>query len=146
MIIIGEDGKTHINIYSKGKTELGRFLSNFAYCQVITPDGLFSSIEGYWYWLSTGHEHLRKLHGYSAKKFGKSLPRQKTDIVKFWRAIETACWNKIHSQPYQLGLFKQSTLPFAHYYEYSGHRKDAGHDWLVNMWEVFRTHIKNNYK
>lgn len=25
-----EDGRTHINIYSKGGTELGRLLSNFA--------------------------------------------------------------------------------------------------------------------
>jgi len=30
MINPEEDGITHINIYSKGKTDLGRMLSNFA--------------------------------------------------------------------------------------------------------------------
>jgi len=30
-MIEGIDGETHINIYSKGKTEIGRWLSNFSY-------------------------------------------------------------------------------------------------------------------
>lgn len=146
MVIIGEDGKTHINIYSKGKTELGQFLSNFKYCQTRTPDGIFCSIEGYWYWLSTGDERLRHLYGVAAKKLGKSLPRVKKDEAEFRRKIELACWQKIHSMPEMLNQFKQSTLPFAHYYEYDGYRKDAGFEWLVRMWECFRAHIKNGYK
>jgi len=52
MIIEGVDGVTHVNIYSKAKTELGRWLSNFAYAPIrITGHGRFASIEAYWYWL-----------------------------------------------------------------------------------------------
>lgn len=46
-----KDGIDHINIYSKAKTALGLFLSNFAQCDLETEDGEFSSIEAYWYWL-----------------------------------------------------------------------------------------------
>jgi len=45
------DGIDHINVYSKAKTDLGKFLSNFTYAKIKTQDGIFSSIEGYWYWL-----------------------------------------------------------------------------------------------
>ena len=45
------DGITHINVYSKGKTTLGRWLTNFAHTPIDTIDGHFESIEGYWYWL-----------------------------------------------------------------------------------------------
>ncbi len=69
-----EDGITHINIYSKGKTELGRLMSNFALSPFSVPQhGEFKSIEGYWYWLSTGDESLRDLYGYEAKKAGRKL-------------------------------------------------------------------------
>lgn len=51
MIDYKKDGVDHINIYSKGKTSLGRFLSNFAQADIETEDGNFASIEGYWYWL-----------------------------------------------------------------------------------------------
>jgi len=64
-----DDGLSHINIYSKGMTELGRLLSNFANTPVNTPqDGKFTSIEGYWYWLlgkNDNREVLRTLHGLS---------------------------------------------------------------------------------
>lgn len=40
------DGIDHINIYSKGKTTLGRMLSNFACTPFTHPeDGKFASIE-----------------------------------------------------------------------------------------------------
>lgn len=51
MIDHNKDGIDHINIYSKGRTALGRFLSNFAQAEIETEDGEFASIEGYWYWL-----------------------------------------------------------------------------------------------
>ena len=51
-IIPTEDGITHINIYSKGQTELGKMLSNFAKFPIQTVDGNFMSVEGYWYFLS----------------------------------------------------------------------------------------------
>lgn len=47
-----KDGIDHINVYSKGKTALGRFLSNFAQVDLETKNGNFSSVEAYWYWLT----------------------------------------------------------------------------------------------
>jgi hypothetical protein len=48
-----EDGVTHINVYSRGNTELGRLLSNFAHTPFSHPEfGEFASVEGFWYWLS----------------------------------------------------------------------------------------------
>lgn len=143
-----QDGTTHINVYSKGKTNLGRFLTNFAYAPIITEDGAFVSVEGYWYWLSNRNEVMRTIFGWNAKKTGKLHPKtiQLTDH-EFQRKIREACWIKIHSNQPMLELFKSSTLPFTHYYVFpNGFVKDAGYKWITNMWELFRIFIKNEYK
>ena len=45
------DGIDHINVYSKGKTVLGRALSNFSYSRIRIPFlGTFLSVEAFWYW------------------------------------------------------------------------------------------------
>lgn len=140
-----QDGITHINIYSAGKTVLGKFLSNFTYSPITTDDdGHFDSVEGYWYWLSNRNDVMHAVHGYNAKKIGKSYPRivQLTE-EEFQKKIISACWIKIHSNPHMLSLFKDSTLPFAHYYVFNGFVKDAGYKWITDMWELFRTHIQS---
>lgn len=142
-----KDGQDHINIYSKGVTVLGRYLSNFTYSPINTVDGAFTSIEGYWYWLGSHGEVLRMLHGFGAKQVGKKLPRQYvlTD-EEFQTKIRNACWIKIHTMQHMLTQFTQSTLPFAHYYSYGNKPVDAGFKWLVDMWTQYRMHIKNGYK
>ena len=70
------DGIDHVNIYSAGRTELGRFMSNFAQAPIQTIDGSFASIEGYWYWLGCEHtdrDTLRTVSGFAAKKLGRAL-------------------------------------------------------------------------
>lgn len=138
------DGINHINIYSAGKTELGKFLSNFAYSPItIGDDGHFDSIEGYWYWLSNRQDVMRSTQGYNAKKVGKSYPRiVQLEEEVFKRKIIEACWIKIHSNPHKLKIFKDSTLPFTHYYVFNGSVKDAGFKWIIDMWELFRTNIR----
>lgn len=119
-----DDGVTHINVYSKGKTELGRLLSNFAH----TPfehyeHGHFSSIEAYWYWLSTGmkFDELRSLFGFNAKKVGLAL-RKATDegsfveIKNFNALIKQAILIKIETTPNLRELLHYSSLPLTHYY------------------------------
>jgi hypothetical protein len=136
--MVEQDGTTHINIYSKGKTELGRFLTNFAY----------ASVEGYWYWLSNRHEEMRIVFGWNAKKTGRLHTKtiQLTE-QEFQRKIREACWIKIHSNQDMLNSFKNSTLPFTHYYVFSnGSVKDAGYKWITDMWRFFRTFVGNNYK
>jgi hypothetical protein len=76
MIPEGVDGIDHINVYSKGKTALGRWLTNFAYSPITIPEfGDFASIESYWYFLGCEDDNLRHLHGFAAKKTGKAIPK-----------------------------------------------------------------------
>ncbi len=143
MIPQGQDGVTHVNIFSKGKTELGRLLTNFAHTPVWTEDGHFESIEGYWYWLSKQDGRLRTLVGWQAKRLGRTLPDKRAlPMPEFRRRIELACRAKVQQHPYIRRLLQESSLPFTHYYEYDGRRIDAGFEWLANMWEQVRRELK----
>ena len=76
-----EDGITHLNLYSKANTELGRFCSHFSYSPIETEDGHFDSMEGYWGWLGLSEDNpereaLRYLSGYQAKKYKEDLKKQ----------------------------------------------------------------------
>lgn len=141
MIIEGEDGVTHINIYSKGKTELGRKLSNFAYSPFICEHGQFNSIEGYWYWLGNRDEKLRHLHGYRAKQYGRQIGRI-IEEPNFELFIKKALIAKVNHNQWLFDNLKSSSLPFAHYYLFGDFRKDAGFDWIVGFWEGIRKRVK----
>lgn len=114
------DGVDHLNVYSKGRTELGQLLTNFAFTPFKHPvHGHFASMEAFWYWLSTGMQHnqLRRLYGASAKMAGKRLPR--VPHANFQQEIQDAIRYKIEQTPRILQLFKKSApLPLAHYYVY----------------------------
>lgn len=126
-----DDGVTHINVYSKGKTELGRLLSNFAH----TPfehykHGHFSSVEAYWYWLSTGmrHDELRGLHGFDAKRVGTALHGDNGEITRveiknFNAMIKQAILQKIEQNPKLRDLLHYSDLPLTHYYVWGAGEK-----------------------
>ena len=114
MINPNEDGITHTNIYSKGKTELGRFLSNFTYFPFTCEDGDFNSVEGYWYWLSTGDDRLRKLDGWEAKKLGRELRGEDwNDSDEFKRKITAAIKIKLDYAKNELSTIR---FPLKHYY------------------------------
>lgn len=120
-----DDGVTHINIYSRGHTELGKALSNFAHTPFHHPiHGYFASIEAFWYWLSTGGQRneLRALHGYQAKEAGKVVREEVkkfgglVQVKDFKAQIKKAILCKVE-QNEQLRLdLKASTLPLTHYY------------------------------
>lgn len=141
MIIEGIDGVTHINIYSKGQTDLGKWLSNFSRTPFICDEGKFESIEGYWYWLGSRDDRLRKLSGYQAKKLGSNLPRM-IEVDNFETRIKKAIICKLKAHPYIFKALVDSELPFAHYYVFGGHRKDAGFPWLVEFFEELRMKSK----
>ena len=91
------DGVDHINVYSRGKTQLGRMLSNFYPLPFNHPVyGVFNTVEGFYYYVSTGfkYEVLRTLSGFEAKKFGKSLER--TKLEDFENIIRKAIRLKIY--------------------------------------------------
>lgn len=124
MIDPEKDGIDHINVYSKGKTELGKFLSNFTYCRINTEDGPFNSIEGYWYWLGCKDERLRNAFGFKAKQIGREVGAsdwQDGDVFK--RKICDAISAKMQTPEFFKVLDRSLNLeglPLKHYYNYGG--------------------------
>lgn len=117
------DGVTHLNVYSRARISLGRFLTNFAHAPFTLPqEGRFASVEAYWYWLSAPvgvREQLRDLHGWQAKKLGRKLrgkdfPRRPDFEHKIRRAIRA----KLQQHPERLDELARCTLPLTHYMVY----------------------------
>ena len=143
-----EDGITHINIYSKGQTDLGRLLSNFAFTPFKHPHhGKFNSIEGFWFWLgskpSFQRESLRILSGAPAKSLGQRLERVKFEEDCFRSEIREAIACKTYQHHKIYKALKESNLPFTHYYVYGNKKVSAGFEWLIDMWEERREILKN---
>lgn len=140
------DGITHINIYSKGKTSLGRALSNFSHTPIETIDGKFESIEGYWYWLGSEDEdkdYLRSLHGWEAKEVGRELRGldwQDSEVFKL--KIYNAMLTKLILHKNILKEFLENKLPFRHYYVMSGRvLEPAEGKWILNMWTFLQEQL-----
>lgn len=139
-----EDGKTHINVYSKGKTFLGRSLSNFAFSPFHHPeDGVFNSVEGYWYWLSCKDDNLRKLSGWKAKEYGRKVGAK--DWLKddeFKRKIKLAIEAKLQRWGQVRQLLQSCSLPLTHYYCYGGKVVNVPEaDWILEYLESFKCDI-----
>jgi hypothetical protein len=145
------DGINHINVYSNGKTLEGRFFTNFARSTFTCEDGKFSSIEGYWYWLSVPaaeprRDELRLSYGFQAKKLGREL--RGTDWVgtpefegKILRAIDA----KLASASYDVKNAARNSkhLPLRHYYVFGeGPRAkihaDGKSDWMLKHIDKWR--------
>lgn len=142
-----EDGRTHINIYSMGKTALGRKLSPFSFGRFDHPEhGSFCSLEGFYYYISTGMKEngLRRLSGVAAKKLGKKLPRvENKDLDKMMREAVNYSWlasNIIDELIVEQTIEnKCEILPFVHYYVYNDVEiVPKGNPWLVEEWEIIR--------
>ena len=145
-----EDGVDHINIYSKGKTELGRMLSNFYKSEFeYKPYGKFQSVEGFWYYYLTGckHDYLKGLYGFKAKQEGQKLRDDRqdkdgltaTDVEILLEAIRC----KLRQNRRILKLLIQSSLPFKHYYCYGDKVIYLPqYDWIVDEIERIRSVCK----
>ena len=138
------DGVDHINVYSQGKTQLGRFLTNFANSPFICGDGEFQSVEGYWYWLSCTHprkEELRKAYGFNAKKLGREL--RAADWVhtpEFKEKIKTAIACKVGGNLRMLNELRRNTLPLRHYYVFGGKIvEDKRSQWILDFIQTLAT-------
>lgn len=113
------DGVSHLNVWSKAKTELGRSLTNMAPIGVkIDKVGYFSSIEGYWWYVATGSIYNDFLHmtAFEARRYGLTLKR--VDDPDFKTKIKSAILTKLRSNPWILDELKRSDLPLTHYYVY----------------------------
>lgn len=135
-----KDGVDHINVYSKGKTELGRLLTNFAKTPFVHPKyGEFSSIEALWYWLSCKEDKLRPLHGFQAKKVGRECGGEDwVDDEEFKKTIIEGIACKLEQNPDILKLLKNNTLPLKHYYNYNGKVVEPKNGkWVLDYLETY---------
>ena len=144
------DGVDHINIYSKAKTPLGRFLSNFERCRIETSsDGYFMSVEAYWYWMLSPNtpyrEKLRDLSGWEAKKSGRlvssGIDWNESD-ESFKMKIKQAIVYKIQNSSFK-EEFVNSKLQFKHYYVYNDVVSEPENGkWLIDFFEELRDQVK----
>lgn len=139
-----EEGITHINIYSKAQSPLGRILSNFDRRSLQTSIGYFQSVEGLIFYLGSFDDRLRTVAGYTAKTLGEQLDRgiRLPDDV-FKRLVVEAMECKANKKEV-VHLLRNSTLPFTHYYHYGTKIIQLPKwAWQVEEWEKIRTRIKN---
>lgn len=141
------DGVDHVNIYSGGKTEVGRWMSNFTRESIEIDGKAFASIEGYWFWLACYDDRLCDLSGFAAKKLGKELSPRKVyhedEQVLFHDKIKVALALKCAKRPDMVEQIKNIKVPLTHYYVMRGQVRLAGFEWLVNFWEGIQG-LKNN--
>lgn len=143
-----DDGVTHINIYSRSKCELGRMLSHFYAATVNHPFlGEFANMECFWHYLATGckHEKLRNMPAFKVKQLSKEIPKVIRD--DFMEQIQIANELKILQHPSILYRFRDSTLPFEHYYTFGEPpvvRRPNEAQELIDMFETIRTIFKEN--
>ena len=120
------DGIDHINAYSKGRTKIGRKLTNFAHSPFNHHIyGHFESLEGFWYWFITGmqYNNLRKVHGFTAKELGRVCLGDSKPILKLKKnqSFEdviidvTKCKLRQNTDILQM-LVETGDLPIFHYY------------------------------
>lgn len=119
------DGINHINIYSKGKTELGKFLSHFHGHYIETEDGGFECLEGYWYWLYFRDDVFQIMDGLAAKlhahELGKRRFRGDISPEEHMAKILRATTIKLDTAPAEIRTqLINNKLPFIHAYNRSG--------------------------
>lgn len=136
------DGIEYINVYSKGKTKIGRFYSNFEKTPIETEDGRFNSIEALWYWILTNGKSPKWTYGYNAKYQGKLYPRVcDIDVDKIKRAIDV----KIKTYLDFIIENENLDLPLQHYYQYNKNRVyPENHLWIIDHLELRRKQLKKH--
>lgn len=154
-----DDGVQHINVYSQGRTPLGRWLSNFTYAPFEHPIyGRFASMEAYWYWVATGmqHDHLRRFYDFSAKRQGVVLPRVPMETLDFYLLIVEGFLCKLLDAPDAAFIdLAKSDLPFVHYFVKDKRMADDNvksmvidltgkHHWQMQAWTVIRYAARGN--
>lgn len=138
------DGEDHINIWTKGRTDLGRWLSNFSYSPFVHPKyGKFNSMEGFYYYAATGFEfeEFRGLWGWKAKSAGKQLPKVRCE--DFEDLLMEALEFKILYNPEWIPELLATDLPFTHYFVYGHSGNFKIHEsnsswWLTEGWHFIR--------
>jgi hypothetical protein len=136
-----EDGITHINVYSKGKTELGRWMSNFTFEPIKIDGKTFASIEAYWYWLGVFDDSLCMTSGNAAKMLGRKLRKKGFEVVPDFQAkVEAAMALKAAARPDMVERLRASDLPLTHYYVmFDKVIEPKANKWVIDFWQSLRS-------
>jgi hypothetical protein len=165
-----KDGVDHINIYSTGRTEIGRMLTNMASMAPfirLGQHGEWRTIEGFWYYVKInmilGNDALRMEEifdlqvgdGYLCKRIGKAILARATEkqLARFDKArhrqvITAALHAKANQSERIQRLLVASSLPFMHYYVKGTFDKPIAiqanpeHLWQCDVWETIRRGLK----
>lgn len=139
-----KDGIDHINVYSKGKTDLGRALTNMSDIGFDSPIyGKWPSVESFWHYLMTGckHEQFRYLNCFEAKSLGKLLRKDHEGLSEYKKdVILEVIMFKLDQNKWLLNMLRNSTLPLTHYYV-NGSRitRLPQYDWMIDELQRIRT-------
>ncbi len=143
------DGVDHINVFSRGKTALGKKLTNFNRSYFVHPKyGKFASVEAFWYFrLLLEHgidsEEIKLTYGLAAKELGRKLLPVKDDDSAgnfsddFKEDICEAIRCKLRQNKDILKELTYSTLPLVHYYYFGKDQQNAKiitvpqYDWII---------------
>lgn len=149
-----EDGITHINIYSKGKTELGKALTNLSDRDFDWQGKHFGSLEAMWFWLLSDkkRDDFIPLGGFAAKKLSKTLKEEDCISIdeNFKNQIKEGFQCKLKAHKDIIKMLYESELPFTHYYYYGKDGKykvmnQDKHYWQCEEFERLRLIIKDFY-
>lgn len=133
-----EEGITHVNVYSRSKTKLGKLMSNFAHTPFAFRGKTFQSVEAALYHYRTEDDRLISMHGSKAKKLGSSLIQKQIEtpsLIKAW------IYSKIFANPEIIDLLLQNNLPYSHYYLMFGKIIPAGIS-LPEIWREITDELK----
>jgi len=143
-----EDGVDHINIWDRGNTTLGKFLSHNAK----TPFThnifrKFCSMDSFWKYIQSEErdDRLRVMSGVTLRAFSKQLTMLR--INNFKAIILDSEWQKLKQYPDKVKIMRESTLPFDFYYinKKSGIRiRPTYFNWLIAGINEIRTALIEN--
>jgi hypothetical protein len=143
--IPSEDGVSHVNVYTRGATVLGRGLSNLSDCNIEHPYfGHFRTLEGLWYYMKTGFadDSFRIIKGLRARELGKKMPSKLYPL--FNKMFKLGMLEKLDRNPTLQKQLKENDLPLAHYYVYSDRVQPlTHHQWQLDFWQLLRTALIN---
>lgn len=156
-----EDGITHINVFSKSRSKLGRMLSNFARTPITTETDKFATVESWWYWTKMNNintscivplftdEQLIEIKdkiGKEAKDYFRAL--YKNDSSEFSptkEQLKETYKLKLEQHPEVKELLLKNTLPLAHYYMMFNKKVSADSTlWTALLWDEIKDEYNGN--
>lgn len=153
-----DDGKTHINVYSKGRTELGRLLSNFAHTPITIGDDVFQSVESWWYWkklMNMNHcvgisvdkfilNRIKNKIGAEAKYYFRELYQSNSsEYNPTEEELKDVYIIKLEQHPRIKDMLLNNNLPLAHYYIMNDVKVHTNTEWTALLWCEIYEDLKN---